>query len=91
MSKRREQRKSNRKKRTRRHEGPVAADNASSVPGQQGSAKPTSEPELLAPRILLSATCMDGERGPDRYRRWMAYYEREEIEAIGMGLITMRR
>jgi methylase of polypeptide subunit release factors len=32
---------------------------------------------------------------PDRwepeYDRWMAYYERQRIEAIGLGLVTMRR
>jgi hypothetical protein len=33
----------------------------------------------------------DVERYPERFEKWMAYYEKQGIESIGLGMITMRR
>ncbi len=63
MSERRRQRECDRKKRNRRHEGNTAPEDASSAPKQQESSKPSFQPELLEPRILLSATWVDGDTG----------------------------
>jgi Methyltransferase small domain len=42
-----------------------------------------------------AASWLRQTEAPDRwepeYDRWMAYYERQRIEAIGLGLVTMRR
>ena len=48
----------------------------------------TEEVALYAGNQLRQA---EGEESAERFNEWMAYYEQEGIEAIGFGLITMRR
>ena len=52
------------------------------------------EREALDP-AAHAANWLRQTEAPDRwepeYDRWMAYYERHRIEAIGLGLVTMRR
>jgi len=51
----------------------------------------TLDPAAYASKWIRHTECDEPEAFARRFEEWMAYYERERIESISAGLITLRR